>query len=351
MTQLFKGAAVLRHSGEAISVLAELKDRTVLLYFAAGHADPCKPFNLMLSKFYDMVRETDDSIVVIFISNDKTKEEQVAFFNTSGMHPDWFMVEWTHDIEDIMDAFKVEKIPSLIVVSREGKPAVADARDQLFDLLLGPDSGKKGKAQGQSIEEVKANVKAKWQEWRRLAGDWRASEGHTLGGSSSSASSFVSPPGAQNDREALRAARLAALERRGLGGAGGPGAVGAGFVSSASSSTAPVAVVPLHVVSGKASGSSGSGTFAAGASPSPGVAYTLAGGRIELPSGPKGEDMELASDMASNGDAESQDAEVDEREAIASIVAMGFPEDSAQRALEASRGNVEEAIAHLLGDV
>lgn len=421
LSALFKGASLKRLSGEAVSVLAALKDKTVLLYFAAGWAKPCKDFNPVLSKFYDLVRASDDSIVVIFVSNDKSREEQLAFFTEGGMHPDWLMVEWSYDLEEIMENFNMEKIPGLIVVDRDGKAVVDNARDQVEDIFF----DKRGKASDPAGHQ--AAVSEKWSDWRRKAGDWRASEGRTLGGGGAVSSSAAvaaaaggsgTPQGAtgqMSDREALRAARLAALERR-MGG-GGPHAdlgVAAGQNSTSSASTTPAAAaadmpVSLGALSsggggGAAAGalasaaaasanssdgprvmtlgggsrlagqqpaaaSSGSGTFASGAAGAPGgtVAYTLAGGRVELPparppgGGGAGDDgasdVALLDEESEGGESIGADAAMMDMEppsmdeAVAQIVSMGFPEDAARSALQAAKGDIDTAVAHLLGDM
>merc|ERR1712098_831046 len=119
---LFKGAALLNRKGEVVSSITGLADKTVLLYFAASWAEPCKSFNKLLSTFYNMVRESgDDSIVVIFVANCKSKEEQVTFFNSADTHQEWLMMEWTRDLQEIMDHFNVEKIPWLLVADRGGR--------------------------------------------------------------------------------------------------------------------------------------------------------------------------------------------------------------------------------------
>lgn len=342
------------------------------------------------------------------------------------------MTEWTGDLQDIMDAFDVKKIPSLVVVNREGRSVVDEALDKVWDLMQDKRAGR-----SQELGVAKAAVDAKWQEWRRLAGDWRVSQGHTLGGGSASNSGAAAPSSApgpessdaaaaavvasgmagagtvaaqRSNREALRAARLAALERRFGSGAD------IGAESSSSSSAAAAAVAPPQALSSSSSAqhaapssaaappptafgggggglriatigstvaagagssgsgaASGSGTFAAGgvgAAGLGGVAYTLAGGRVELPTPPApqkrpqsgdssdaifdDDDDEMFSDMASDGERSRHDEadlpEPDLGEAVAQIAAMGFPEDAARRALQASNGDVDAAVALLLGE-
>lgn len=401
VSALFKGASLISRNGETVSALTGLQDKTALFYFASKRVESCRRFNELLSRFYEAVRQTDDSIVVIFVSNDESKEDQVEFFKGSGMHAEWLMVEWTYDLEDIAENFKVEKIPCLLVVSREGRAVVSDALDQVWDLV---------QKEGAEASRLRAAVDAKWAEWRRLAGDWRASAGQTLGGSAASSSSAAAAGGggsgrgapqattageARNDREALRAARLAALEKRMGGGgaaasAGGPSPLGVGSGSASSSSAAPAALAAapsaaaaaaspvtaaigssgprIATLGGSSSASAaaavGSGTFAAGADAGGfgNVGYTLAGGRVELPPpaparpGSRGQhDDEVFSDMASDGAGSGADPEdlpdaPSEDQMVAQIAAMGFPDDAARRALQASNGDIDSAVALLLGE-
>mmetsp|Transcript_69332 Transcript_69332/g.109553 ORF Transcript_69332/g.109553 Transcript_69332/m.109553 type:complete len:392 (+) Transcript_69332:94-1269(+) len=371
---LFKGASLINTKGEAVSIISALKDRTVLLYFAASWAEPCKFFNKLLAMFNEAVRaKGDESIAVIFVSNDKSKEEQLQFFNDESIHRDWLMAEWTYDLQDIMDQYNVEKIPWLLVADREGKAVVKDASEALFAIFTDQASGRLKKQ-----EETQAAAEAKWSEWRRLAGDWRASEGHTLGGSASAVSSTnVVQASAQNDREALRAARLAALERR--NGTSVP--VSASTGSSSSSAPPPVpTIAPAPVALATLGGSrivglggidagnprtnstaSGSGTFASGASSIVGgTAYTLSGGKMDLPPtvpiAPMSVDDEVASDMASIDAAESDrddldgDVAIEIEEAVSRVTAMGFPEQQAREALQVTNGDPDRAVALLLGD-
>jgi len=373
LAALFKGASVVGRDSQPVSVVSTLRDRTVLLYFAAGRVESCRSFNSLLTTFYDIIREADDSIAVIFVSNDKSKEEQLAFFRDGGMHADWLMVEFTYDLQDIMDTFKVEKIPQLTVVSRDGRAVVEDARDQVLRIFLDERGRRKDEA------TVRIAVAEQWGEWRRLAGDWRAIGGQTLGGSPSAggAGSSAAPApqaasgnAAQSEREALRAARLAALERRASGNA----AVGFEQATPGSAAAAPAAAMAppsaqahsgprIATIGGGASSSlagasGGSGTFAgqaACAAPATG-GYTLSGGRVVTPqpappSAAGFSTTDILSDMASDGAesvAASAESDVDMDVAVSSLVAMGFPEDRAREALQASRGDVDGAVALLV---
>ena len=133
LADLFGGAGVQNHAGETVSVLTGLKDKTVLLFFGGKWAEPCEAFRQLLTHIYDVIRKEDSSIAVIFVSNDKSREEQQAFY--ASMHAEWLCVEWSPGLQDLGDKFGVEHIPGLVVVGRDGSPAIRDARQALLDLM------------------------------------------------------------------------------------------------------------------------------------------------------------------------------------------------------------------------
>eukprot|EP00927_Polykrikos_kofoidii_P049858 TRINITY_DN43869_c0_g1_i1.p1 TRINITY_DN43869_c0_g1~~TRINITY_DN43869_c0_g1_i1.p1 ORF type:complete len:359 (+),score=89.70 TRINITY_DN43869_c0_g1_i1:93-1169(+) len=358
MSALFVGSSLLRRSGEAVSVTSELKDKTVIMYFAAGQALSW-PTTSLLSMFYTIIRKTDDSVAVVVVLNDNNTEEQLAFFNGEDKQQEWLMVERSDGLQDIMDHFNVEKIPRIVVAGSDGKAVVHDAHEQICELFVD--------AKGDVISDVgvEAAVAAKWAKWKRLAGDWPASEGHKLVSSSCAVSAAPadgegssSPSSkARNDRETLRAARLAAFERSGFGGGVGGAAsatistyMSAG-VSSSSASPGQVAAAPAGVPrssTGAMSSEGGSDTFAshtAGAFVGGGVAYTLAGDEEH-----EMESDAAAVDPASDVEDDCRDIEVTIEESVAAIVEMGFPESMAREALQASNGDVDMAIASIIGE-
>jgi len=180
---LFRGASIVDRWGEAISTLTKFKDKTVLLFYGASWAESSKQFSTLLSKFYDIVMDTgEDALVVIFISNDKSQEAQLSFFNDSCIHKDWLMVERGPHLDEIMTTIDVERIPGLSVVGQEGTSVVEKAPEEIFEMFL---EGNKLRNEN----DVKQRVLEKWAAWKKLAGDWDAPSGYTCGGSSGVASS------------------------------------------------------------------------------------------------------------------------------------------------------------------
>lgn len=337
ISTLFKDASLLSHKGEAVGCIAGLKDRTVLLYFATSGVEPCRSFSKLLSSFYDLVRESgDDSIAVMVVSSDSSRQDE-------SMHPDWLMVEWAGDIQEIMDLYRVERTPWLLVADKDAKAVVNDAHDALSDIFTDSHGHMR------PMEEAKDAIAAKWLEWRRLAGDWCTSTGPLPGSASmssacpaaaASTAASCSQASAQSDRDALRASRLALDSRAACASSAAPATSG-----SASSSSAPA---PLQAPA----------LQSAAAASRPTAVDVESGDRIELPPlippAPSPDD-EVASDMASDGGRSVRedldgDMAMEAEEAVARVVAMGFPEDQARGALQVANGDPDRAVALLLGD-
>ena len=148
------------------------------------------------------------------MSNDKTEEEFKEFF--VGEHGDWLAVPWASDREVLAKQYGIEGIPAVVVVDKNGCVVEKDGRGKLVDCFV---KARKGEAAAGGAEG--AAELALFKEWKKAGGDWRETEGQSLGGASV----------ANTDMDAMRAARLARLGGGG-GGGGGP-AAGAGAAAPA----------------------------------------------------------------------------------------------------------------------
>ncbi|CAE8625855.1 unnamed protein product [Polarella glacialis] len=168
----------------------DISGKVVALYFSAHWCPPCRGFTPALRQFYESLKKSGEPIEIIFVSGDKSEEEFRDYFLKE--HGDWLAVDFGAEKERaaLSKQYGVSGIPSLIVVDSKGQPV--------------SDSGREDVAGATSPE---AAVKA-FEAWKKAAGDWRESPGTTLGGASGAP--------AAGDAAALRAARLAALEKRGL---------------------------------------------------------------------------------------------------------------------------------------
>jgi len=196
---MFKTAQLLNRKNEPVSSIQTLQGKIVLLLFAAKWAEPCAPFVELLRKFLkDANTEGRTAFQVIYISNDKTREEAQEFFQKEAMD-DWIMVAHGPCLDDIAKKYDCKKIPEILCLNEQAE-VIVQGRDIIIDLY----TKARGEVPSEKIQEI-AN------EWRKKSGDWRSSEGQSLGGASQPATAD-----GVDDKEAKRRARLAALEARGL---------------------------------------------------------------------------------------------------------------------------------------
>jgi len=175
-----------------------LSGKVVALYFSAHWCPPCKAFTPVLRQFYEQLRGNGKDIEIIFVSGDRTEEEFKDYFSND--HGDWLAVEYSaKERMSLSEHYKVQGIPTLIVVDGSGRNVVPDARSDVAGA------------------QNSATVQGVYDEWKKSVGDWRETAGTALGGGAAAAAAPKTPA-------ELRAARLAALEGRLGGGGGGGGA-------------------------------------------------------------------------------------------------------------------------------
>jgi len=145
----------------------------------------------LLKKFYEEVNGAGGNLEIVFVSLDRDSAQMLSYLR--GAHGAWLAVHYEDSSRESLaqDKYRVEGIPSVIVIDREGNAKVPEARDDLVAY-----------AQSKSTSQ---DVLGKW---KKAVGDWRETPGQSLGGSER--------PAAPLDADAMRAARLKALESRGL---------------------------------------------------------------------------------------------------------------------------------------
>ncbi len=110
------------------------KSGTIALYFSGHFCVPCRQFTPLLKDFYTEVNEDDKKLEVIFVSLDKSKEEQEEYHKE---HCDWPRISF--DDSEIRLALKqemgVEKIPALIVLdNNKDKPQFIDGVNDVRNM-------------------------------------------------------------------------------------------------------------------------------------------------------------------------------------------------------------------------
>ncbi|EEQ98179.1 thioredoxin, putative [Perkinsus marinus ATCC 50983] len=134
---ILAGKTLLKKDGSAVSAdEVMLKKDIIALYFAAHWCPDCRAFTPTVNKFYEDVKaKNPDKLEIIFISSDKSENEQVAYHQND--MPDWLRVPFNDkrtravlkkeygvcakkEMEDIgmSDSQRKAGIPTLVVLSK-----------------------------------------------------------------------------------------------------------------------------------------------------------------------------------------------------------------------------------------
>eukprot|EP00435_Cladocopium_sp_Y103_P041250 s559_g11.t1 len=128
------GLPLVKKDGSA----GDVSGKVVALYFSAHWCPPCRGFTPALKQFYDVVKEKGENLEIIFVSADKSPAEFQEYFQNH--HGDWLAVDFKakKERDELSQHFKVEGIPSLIVLDHKGKAGddwvrrVALSGDEVF---------------------------------------------------------------------------------------------------------------------------------------------------------------------------------------------------------------------------
>eukprot|EP00798_Chlamydomonas_sp_ICE-L_P011141 gene11141-18759_t len=105
---------------------SEIEGKYVGLYFSAHWCPPCKSFTPKLAQVYDDVLKKDLPFEIIFVSSDKSKSE----FDRYYAEMPWTAVPFTSSAvrSKLGKTFGLQGIPTLVIVSPEGKVVSGNAR-------------------------------------------------------------------------------------------------------------------------------------------------------------------------------------------------------------------------------
>jgi len=118
---------VVSHSGDKVAVSSLLdKDLIIGLYFSAHWCPPCRGFTPVLAKVYNELKAQGKRFEVVFYSSD---QGQAAFDEYHKEMP-WLAVPFDDRAckEAASDAFKVEGIPTLVLLDGAGNVIDRDGR-------------------------------------------------------------------------------------------------------------------------------------------------------------------------------------------------------------------------------
>ena len=122
LEELFPGP-ILDANGKEVSkdVLA---GKTVGIYFSAHWCPPCRSFTPNLVKFRDKNKKNFE---VVFVSSDRSPDAQMDYMKEADMK--WYTLPHrSAEANALSKKFQVRGIPSLVIVSEEGKTITKNGR-------------------------------------------------------------------------------------------------------------------------------------------------------------------------------------------------------------------------------
>jgi nucleoredoxin len=130
------GSELLSTDG-AVATADALKGKTVGLYFSAHWCGPCRGFTPKLAEIYKGLKAAGKPFEIVFVSSDK---DEAAFKDYFGDQP-WLALPFSDRKAKaaLSKKFKVQGIPTLVILDEEGGTITADGRE----ALLGDPAGAK----------------------------------------------------------------------------------------------------------------------------------------------------------------------------------------------------------------
>jgi len=109
-----------------------LRGKTVALYFSAHWCVPCRHFTPKLVDFYS--QNKDKNFEVVFMSLDRNAKMKKEYMHEAGMK--WLTApgQGSPEINRILDFYKLEGVPSLIVFGPNGELITTDGRGDVTNL-------------------------------------------------------------------------------------------------------------------------------------------------------------------------------------------------------------------------
>ena len=115
MSSVLSTCTLLDRSGNAVDKSVLDRPEMVALYFSANFCKPCHEFLPLLKDFYDEVNEDGKKVELVFVSLDKTQDEQETYHKQMG---NWPRVAYSDETAraELKAKFGVEKIPALVIL-------------------------------------------------------------------------------------------------------------------------------------------------------------------------------------------------------------------------------------------
>ncbi len=113
---------LINASGDSVD--KNLDGKYVGIYFSAHWCPPCRLFTPELVKFRDSLTSEFE---VVFVSSDKSAKKQLGYMQATKMK--WSAIPWKSDeAKKLAEKFGVRSIPTLVIISPEGKVITTSGR-------------------------------------------------------------------------------------------------------------------------------------------------------------------------------------------------------------------------------
>eukprot|EP00246_Nothoceros_aenigmaticus_P016997 TRINITY_DN800_c0_g1_i1.p1 TRINITY_DN800_c0_g1~~TRINITY_DN800_c0_g1_i1.p1 ORF type:complete len:608 (+),score=153.44 TRINITY_DN800_c0_g1_i1:128-1951(+) len=122
---------VINHAGEQVKV-SSLHGKTIGLYFSAHWCPPCRSFTPTLVAVYKELQEDGKPFEIVFVSSDRDEESFQSYY---GEMP-WLALPFSDRKAkaDLTSYFEVEGIPTLVILTGDGKTATLEGRTMVDTL-------------------------------------------------------------------------------------------------------------------------------------------------------------------------------------------------------------------------
>ena len=119
------GDVVLNGEGDQLSRQETLTGKHVALYFSAHWCPPCKRFTPELAKTYAAIKTARSDFELVFVSGDRDEKAFKEYFREMP----WLALPFDEERNEALSShFEVEGIPTLVVLSPEGKVLTTKGR-------------------------------------------------------------------------------------------------------------------------------------------------------------------------------------------------------------------------------
>merc|ERR1712144_91196 len=130
LSELF-GAKILTKDGEKDTETALAGNDAIGIYFSAHWCPPCRGFTPELAKIYNGLRAGGKKFEIVFASSDR---DEASFNEYFGEMP-WLSLPYANrdTKEALSKKFKVQGIPTLVIVDKDGNTITTDGRSAVSE--------------------------------------------------------------------------------------------------------------------------------------------------------------------------------------------------------------------------